>query len=59
MDLSYEPVDVEMRTLYGLKLEQTRNTAVIEKSMFDGVVSKDGKLVSKNRVCQKIFTCDL
>ena len=31
MDLSYEPVDAEMRTLYGLKLEQTRNTELIDK----------------------------
>ena len=45
MDVNYEPVDTELRTLYGLKLEQKRNTAVIDKKMFDTVMTDKSKQV--------------
>ena len=45
MDVNYEPVDSELRTLYGLKLEQKRNTAVIDKKMFDTVMTDKSKQV--------------
>ena len=40
MDPSYEPVEKETRTLYGLQLQQQRNSAKIDKSLFDNVVTK-------------------
>lgn len=40
IDPSYEPSSTELRTVYGLTLEQKRNDAVITEKLFDNVVSK-------------------
>lgn len=41
MDPHYEPDDVEVRTLYGLNLMQKRNNAVIDRSLFKNIVTKN------------------
>ncbi|CAL8109597.1 unnamed protein product [Orchesella dallaii] len=40
IDPNYEPKDVETRTLFGLGLQQKRNDAVIDKKVFENVVTK-------------------
>ncbi|KAI8130613.1 hypothetical protein FF38_02767 [Lucilia cuprina] len=44
MDPSYEPSALERKTIFGLTLEQKRNDAVIEPSLFTNVVTKNNKL---------------
>ncbi|XP_050843562.1 bifunctional purine biosynthesis protein ATIC isoform X2 [Serinus canaria] len=41
MDPNYEPDDLEVRTLYGLNLMQKRNNAVIDRSLFKNIVTKN------------------
>lgn len=50
MDPHYEPDDVEVRTLYGLNLAQKRNNAVIDRSLFKNIVTKN-KNVSLGGKC--------
>ena len=40
MDPAYEPPELESRALFGLKLEQLRNNARIDKSVFTNIASK-------------------
>lgn len=40
MDPAFEPHNVETRTLFGLKLEQQRNNARIDESVFRNIVTK-------------------
>ena len=40
MDPAYEPPESETRTLFGLKLQQLRNNATINKSVFSNIASK-------------------
>ncbi|XP_029815453.1 bifunctional purine biosynthesis protein PURH, partial [Manacus vitellinus] len=44
MDPHYEPDDLEVRTLYGLNLMQKRNNAVIDRSLFKNIVTKNKTL---------------
>uniref|UniRef100_A0A8C0EAP1 Bifunctional purine biosynthesis protein ATIC n=1 Tax=Bubo bubo TaxID=30461 RepID=A0A8C0EAP1_BUBBB len=44
MDPHYEPDDSEIRTLYGLHLMQKRNNAVIDRSLFKNIVTKNKNL---------------
>ncbi|KNE56171.1 phosphoribosylaminoimidazolecarboxamide formyltransferase/IMP cyclohydrolase [Allomyces macrogynus ATCC 38327] len=44
IDASYEPSTVETRQVYGVNLQQRRNDIVIEKSLFNNVVSKNKTL---------------
>ncbi|XP_022646889.1 bifunctional purine biosynthesis protein PURH-like isoform X2 [Varroa jacobsoni] len=44
MDPNYEPGVMEMRTLFGLTLEQRRNDAVINRNLFKNIVSKNKNL---------------
>ncbi|KAI0220030.1 Bifunctional purine biosynthesis protein PURH [Lamellibrachia satsuma] len=44
MDPDYEPEDKELRTLFGLQLQQKRNNAQITSSLFTNVVSKNKDL---------------
>lgn len=44
MDPNYEPDDNEIRTLYGLQLMQKRNNAVIDRSLFKNIVTKNKTL---------------
>ncbi|KFV17224.1 Bifunctional purine biosynthesis protein PURH, partial [Tauraco erythrolophus] len=44
MDPHYEPDDTEIRTLYGLHLMQKRNNAVIDRSLFKNIVTKNKSL---------------
>ncbi|NWQ85593.1 PUR9 protein, partial [Burhinus bistriatus] len=44
MDPHYEPDDNEIRTLYGLYLMQKRNNAVIDRSLFKNIVTKNKNL---------------
>uniref|UniRef100_A0A803WDC3 Bifunctional purine biosynthesis protein ATIC n=1 Tax=Ficedula albicollis TaxID=59894 RepID=A0A803WDC3_FICAL len=44
MDPQYEPDDLEVRTLYGLNLMQKRNNAVIDRSLFKNIVTKNKNL---------------
>ncbi|XP_013392064.1 bifunctional purine biosynthesis protein PURH [Lingula anatina] len=44
MDATYEPTDMETRTLYGLKLEQKRNDAFIDQKLFSNIVSSKKEL---------------
>lgn len=48
MDPTYEPDDTEIRTLFGLHLMQKRNNAVIDRSLFKNIVTKN-KNVSVRR----------
>ncbi|XP_015758278.1 PREDICTED: bifunctional purine biosynthesis protein PURH-like [Acropora digitifera] len=44
MDPTYEPPESETRTLFGLKLQQVRNNAMINKSVFSNIASKRKEL---------------
>lgn len=44
MDPNYEPSDLERKTIFGLTLEQKRNDAVIDASVFSNVVTRNKKL---------------
>lgn len=44
MDSNYEPSALERKTIFGLTLEQKRNDAVIDASVFTNVVTKNKKL---------------
>lgn len=44
IDPTYEPDSIEKRVLFGLSLEQKRNDAVIDKSLFANVVTKNKEL---------------
>ncbi|XP_018094436.1 bifunctional purine biosynthesis protein ATIC [Xenopus laevis] len=44
MDLSYEPSDIEIRSLFGLQLEQKRNNAVIDRTLFNNVVTNNKEI---------------
>ncbi|XP_013401967.1 bifunctional purine biosynthesis protein PURH-like [Lingula anatina] len=44
MDATYEPTDMETRTLYGLKLEQKRNDTFIDQKLFSNIVSSKKEL---------------
>lgn len=41
IDESYEPSEMELRTIYGLRLEQRRNDSVIDAKLFENVTSKN------------------
>lgn len=41
MDPDYEPSEMELRTLYGLKMEQKRNTGTIDAKLFENITSKN------------------
>ncbi|NP_001383476.1 bifunctional purine biosynthesis protein ATIC isoform 2 [Gallus gallus] len=45
MDPNYEPDDNEIRTLYGLQLMQKRNNAVIDRSLFKNIVTKNKTVI--------------
>jgi len=47
MDPSYQPSDIETRTLFGLNMSQRRNDAVIDKNVFTNVVSKNKTVTSE------------
>lgn len=47
MDPSYEPNEMELRTLFGLKMEQRRNDAVIDAKLFENVTSKNKTISSE------------
>ena len=44
MDTGYEPAQMEYRDIFGITLAQRRNDAVIDKSIFDNVVTKNKDL---------------
>ncbi|KAM4698590.1 bifunctional purine biosynthesis protein ATIC [Rhinophrynus dorsalis] len=39
MDPSYEPNEIELRSIFGMQLEQKRNDAVIDRNLFGNVVT--------------------
>ncbi|KAM8933391.1 bifunctional purine biosynthesis protein ATIC [Pelodytes ibericus] len=39
MDLAYEPTSTEVRSIFGMQLEQKRNDAAIDSSLFSNVVT--------------------
>lgn len=45
IDESYEPNPMERKTLFGLQLEQKRNDASIDRSVFQHVVTQNKNLV--------------
>lgn len=47
MDPGYEPDDSEVRVLFGLHLKQKRNGAVVDKALFNNIVTK-GKVSIQN-----------
>ncbi|KAJ3351902.1 bifunctional phosphoribosylaminoimidazolecarboxamide formyltransferase/IMP cyclohydrolase [Entophlyctis luteolus] len=50
MDSSYEPPTNESREVYGLRLEQRRNDALITSSLFNNVVTGGDKKLSDDNV---------
>ncbi|KAG8432603.1 hypothetical protein GDO86_017013 [Hymenochirus boettgeri] len=44
MDPSYKPDDIEIRSLFGLQLEQKRNDAVINRSLFNNIVTNNKEI---------------
>ncbi|KAG8237465.1 hypothetical protein J437_LFUL015684 [Ladona fulva] len=44
MDPKYEPKVIEQKVIFGLTLEQHRNDAAIDKSLFSNIVAGQGKL---------------
>lgn len=62
MDPSYEPGVVEVRTLFGLKMEQKRNTAVINRDLFNNIVTKHQEVIIRIRSAAGFslgYTCAL
>ncbi len=51
MDASYEPSEMETRTLFGLQMEQKRNNVAINKEVFSNVVSKKQEVNKHKNVC--------
>ena len=49
MDPDYEPSEMEIRTLYGLKMEQRRNDSIIDAKLFENITSKN------KTVCDDVF----
>lgn len=47
MDPDYEPSEMELRTLYGLKMEQKRNTGTIDAKLFENITSKNKNMPSE------------
>jgi phosphoribosylaminoimidazolecarboxamide formyltransferase / IMP cyclohydrolase len=45
IDPDYEPSDIESKNIYGFTLQQSRNNAVIDKSLFNNIISSN-KVVS-------------
>jgi len=41
MDPAYEPSDMETRTIFGVCLQQKRNTVTIDKTLLENVVSEN------------------
>jgi phosphoribosylaminoimidazolecarboxamide formyltransferase/IMP cyclohydrolase len=41
MDPDYTPPEIETRQVYGISMQQRRNDAVIDASMFKNVVTKN------------------
>jgi phosphoribosylaminoimidazolecarboxamide formyltransferase / IMP cyclohydrolase len=39
MDPNYEPVDIETKSVYGFTLQQSRNNAIIDKNLFNTIVT--------------------
>jgi phosphoribosylaminoimidazolecarboxamide formyltransferase/IMP cyclohydrolase len=56
MDPNYTPPDIETRQVYGISMQQKRNDAVIDASLFKNTVTKNkevslqtiGKLKKRN-----------
>jgi phosphoribosylaminoimidazolecarboxamide formyltransferase / IMP cyclohydrolase len=46
MDANYQPDEMEYRTLFGLKLEQKRNDALINADTLKNIVTKSRELPS-------------
>ncbi|KAF5289220.1 hypothetical protein FQR65_LT00108 [Abscondita terminalis] len=44
IDRNYEPTAIEQKTLFGMTLEQQRNNAIIDKSLFTNVVTDNKNL---------------
>lgn len=44
MDPTYEPSLLEQKTIFGLTLEQRRNDAKIDRSLFSNIVTKNKSL---------------
>lgn len=44
IDPNYEPNQIERKTIFGITLEQKRNDALIDKSLFSNIVSKNKNL---------------
>uniref|UniRef100_A0A6I8RS39 Bifunctional purine biosynthesis protein ATIC n=1 Tax=Xenopus tropicalis TaxID=8364 RepID=A0A6I8RS39_XENTR len=44
MDPSYEPSDIEIRSIFGLQLEQKRNDAVIDRNLYNNVVTNNKEI---------------
>lgn len=49
IDENYQPSDIERRQIFGLTMEQKRNDAVIDSSLFKNVVTKRNE-ISKNSI---------
>ena len=41
MDPNYTPPDIETRQVYGISMQQKRNDAVIDASLFKNIVTKN------------------
>lgn len=50
IDPSYVPFPMEHKTLYGLTLEQNRNDAVVDKSMFNNIVTTKSTTLSEDAI---------
>lgn len=44
MDANYVPSPIERKTLFGMQMEQQRNDVVIDKELFNNIVTKNKKL---------------
>lgn len=55
MDPDYVPPEIETRQVYGISMQQRRNDAVIDASMFKNIVTKN-KEVSVKITCKLAHT---
>lgn len=48
MDQDYEPADdIELKTVYGITLQQSRNKAVVDKNFFNNIMTANKKLTDE------------
>jgi len=58
MDKDYEPADdIELKTIFGITLQQSRNTAVVDKNFFNNIITANKEL--SNEALQSLIVATI